>query len=298
MENPESIRFFKQGYRASTRLVFFVSLSLLLMFVDARYRYMESARSLISVLVYPVQQLALLPSRVLQGASDFLSAQSGLVADNARLRQWREQDALQMQRLKALQAENAELRALLALRQGERQDVVLAGIVYAERDVFRRRVVLDKGAQAGIEPGRVVVDAVGVVGQVTRVYPFLSEVTLVTDKDQSVPVQVLRNGYRTVAFGSGDTSQLSLRYTPVSADIKEGDELVTSGIDGIYPAGLPVARVARIERDPAYPFARILCQPIAGVDHHRHLMILSALASQPPRPEPEAAPGVKGKVKR
>jgi rod shape-determining protein MreC len=128
-------------------------------------------------------------------------------------------------------------------------------------------------------------DDSGIVGQVTRVYPWMSEVTLITDKDHAVPVQVLRNGLRAVVFGSGDTGELALRYMPISSDIQNGDLLVTSGIDGTYPPGLPVAKVIHVERDPAYPFARILCTPIAGVDKRRQLLILSALLKLPKRPE-------------
>jgi rod shape-determining protein MreC len=132
-------------------------------------------------------------------------------------------------------------------------------------------------------------DENGIVGQITRVYPWLSEVTLVTEKDQAVPVQVLRNGLRAIVFGAGDTSQLSLRYMPNSADIQNDDVLVTSGIDGTYPPGIPVARVIKVEHDPAYPFAHIVCLPLAGVDKHRHLLILSSLPKMPERPDRKSA---------
>ena len=160
----------------------------------------------------------------------------------------------------------------------------IAEIIYAERDVFKRKVLVNKGADADVRLGQVVMDDTGIVGQVTRVYPWLSEVTLITEKDHAVPVQVVRNGLRTILFGTGDTSQLSLRYMPVSADIQNDDVLVTSGIDGIYPPGIPVAQVIKIERDAAYPFAHVTCLPVAGVDKHRHLLILSTLPKLPDRP--------------
>ncbi len=141
-----------------------------------------------------------------------------------------------------------------------------------------------------IQAGQIVMDDKGIVGQITRVYPWLSEVTLITEKDHAVPVQVLRSGLRTVAFGAGDTSQLSLRYLPVSADIVKGDVLVTSGIDGLYPSGIPVATVEKVERDAAYPFAQVSCLPVGGVDKHRYLMILSALPTLPERPQAEPEP--------
>jgi rod shape-determining protein MreC len=158
----------------------------------------------------------------------------------------------------------------------------LAEIIYVERDMFNRKILLDKGTQAHVLAGQIVMDDSGIVGQVTRVYPWMSEVT---DKDHAVPVQVLRNGLRAVVFGSGDTGELALRYMPISSDIQKGDVLVTSGIDGTYPHGLPVAKIIHVERDPAYPFARILCAPIGGVDKRRQLLILSALQKLPARPE-------------
>jgi rod shape-determining protein MreC len=160
----------------------------------------------------------------------------------------------------------------------------LAEIIYAARDLFKRKIVLNKGSKSDVQLGQPVMDDVGIVGQVTRVYPWLAEVTLLTDKDHAVPIQVLRNGLRAVVFGSGDISNMSLRYMPVNADVQVGDELVTSGIDGIYPAGLPVAKVSKVERNPVYPFAQITCLPLAGVDSHRYLLVLSGVQKLTERP--------------
>lgn len=285
MEHTQSFRFFNRGPSPAVRLVFFSLLSLLLLFVDARYRYLESTRSALSVLVYPLQQLAAVPGALWQRTDTFLTLQSSLIRDNAGLHQQHLTDAAQLQQLQTLREENQHLRQLLAVQQRADYPMQLAEIVYVERDIFKRKLLLDKGAQANVLAGQVVIDDSGIVGQVTRVYPFLSEVTLVTDKDHAVPVQLLRTGLRAVVFGSGDTSELTLRYMPVSADIQVGDVLVTSGIDGTYPPSLPVARVSRIERDPAYPFARIQCSPVAGVDKQRQLLILSGLPKLSERPE-------------
>ncbi len=285
MEHTQSFRFFNRGPSPAVRLVFFVLLSLLLLFVDARYQYLESARSALSVLFYPLQRLVAVPGALWHQADTILVLQGNLIRDNAQLRQQHGVDAAQLQQLQVLQADNQHLRQLLAVQQRADYPMQLAEIVYTERDIFKRKLFLDKGAQANVLAGQVVMDDSGVVGQVTRVYPWLSEVTLITDKDHAVPVHVLRNGLRAVVFGSGDTSDLALRYMPISSDIQEGDVLVTSGIDGTYPPGLPVARVSHIERDPAYPFARILCAPVAGVDKQRQLLILSGLPKLPERPE-------------
>ena len=196
----------------------------------------------------------------------------------------------QLVQWQAMLRENHQLRTLLGLQQRSQPNVKFAEIVYAERDVFRRKILIDKGSAANIQEGQVVMDDKGIVGQITRVYPWLSEVTLVTEKDHAVPVQIQRNGLRSIAFGSGDTSHLALRYVPVSADIVKGDVLVTSGIDGIYPPGIPVAKVDVVERDAAYPFARIVCSPLGGVDEHRYLMVLSPTSSLPARPEETPAP--------
>jgi len=285
MDSTQSFQFFNRGPSPAVRLVFFSVLSLLLLFVDARYRYLESTRSALSVLISPVQRLATLPSVVWQQTGEFFTMQRSLVDENKSLHLQHESDAAQLSQWLALQQENLQLRNFLALPQRSEFNSQLAEIVYAERDVFRRRVLINKGANANIQIGRVVMDDIGVVGQITRVYPWLSEVTLITEKDHAVPVQVLRNGLRTIVFGAGDTSQLSLRYMPISSDIQNGDVLVTSGVDGIYPPGIPVAKVVKIERDAAYPFARVICLPVSGVDKHRHLMVLSDLPKLPERPE-------------
>ena len=300
MDNTQSFQFFNRGPSPAVRLVFFVVLSLLLLFIDARYRYLESTRSALSVLVSPIQRLATMPGVLWQQAGDFFTTQRRLVEDNQSLHQQHERDAAQLLQLQALQQENRQLRTLLALPQRGELTTQSAEIVYAERDVFKRKILIDKGANANVLIGQVVMDDAGIVGQITRVYPWLAEATLITEKDHAVPVQVLRNGLRTIVFGAGDTSQLSLRYMPVSSDIQNGDLLVTSGIDGIYPPGIPVAKVVKIERDAAYPFARVTCLPVAGVDRHRHLLILSGLPKLPERPaeEPVAAQDMKTKQKK
>lgn len=290
MDSTQSFRFFNRGPSPAVRLIFFAVLSLLLMFIDTRYRYLESTRSALSVVISPIQRLAALPGEVWDQMGDLFITQSEqrkLRAANEALHLQHESDAAQLLQLQALQLENQQFRELNALPQRSEFATELVEIVYTERDVFKRHVLVSKGEDAGIKIGQVVMDDAGIIGQVTRVYPSLSEITLVTEKDHAVPVQVLRNGWRTIVFGSGDTSQLSLRYMPVAADVQKNDILVTSGIDGIYPSGIPVARVVKIERDAAYPFAKVTCLPLGGVDKHRHLLILSSQPALPVRPEDE-----------
>ena len=252
--------------------------------MDARYKYLESTREVIAVVIYPFQRLTALPGEMMGQISVYFETQNQLLESNAQLRQQHDLDAAQLAQLSAIQAENAQLRTLQELEQRVDYPMQMAEIVYVERDIFKRKLFVNKGSQSNVQAGQVVVDDTGVVGQVTRVYPWLSEVTLVTDKDHAVPIQIQRNGLRAVVFGSGDIGEMSLRYMPVSADLVVGDILVTSGIDGTYPPNLPVAKIARIERDPAYPFSRISCVPLAGVDRHRALLIVSGLPKLPEHP--------------
>ena len=299
MDSTQTFQVLNRGPGHAARLVFFVVLSFLLMFVDTRYRYLESSRSALSMLVSPIQRLATLPNSLWQQASDFFVTQSSLLDENNALRLQREKDAAQLIQSQSLLQENQQLRLLLALQQHTPFASQFAEIVYAERDIFKRKVLINKGSYSDIQPGQVVMDDKGIVGQITRVYPWLSEVTLITEKDHAVPVQVLRSGLRSVAFGAGDTSQLSLRYMPVSTDIQNGDVLITSGIDGLYPPGIPVAKVEKIERDAAYPFAQIICLPLGGVDKHKQLLVLSAMPHLPERPAADPAPATgKTKVKK
>ncbi len=296
MDDTRNLRFFNRGPSPAARLVFFCVLSVLLLFVDSRYQYLESTRKVLAVVIYPFQRITSLPGEAWGSVASYFETQGRLQAENEQLRQQHDVDAAQVAQLQVIQAENTQLRTLMEVKQRVDYPVQMAEIAYVERDIFKRKLLVDKGSQANVQAGQVVMDDNGVVGQVTRTYPWLSEVTLVTDKDHAVPIQILRNGLRAVVFGSGDISEMSLRYMPVSSDIVEGDVLVTSGIDGTYPPNLPVAKVLKIERDPAYPFARIACAPLAGVDRHRALLIVSGLPKLAGRPatvetsaEPERA---------
>ncbi|MDD2720696.1 MAG: rod shape-determining protein MreC [Gallionella sp.] len=290
-DSAQSFQVSSRGPTPAVRLVFFVVLSLLLMFVDTRFHYLESTRSVVSVLISPLQRMAGLPAVIFEQGAEFFVTQGRLIAENKELRRQHERDAAQLLPALAIQQENQQLRAMQELQQRENLRGSFAEIVYAAHDVFSMKLLINKGASDRIRPGQVVMDEQGVIGQITRVYPWLSEVTLVTEKDHAVPVQIQRNGVRTVVFGAGDTSQLVIRYMPVSTDIQNGDILVTSGIDGIYPQGIPVAKVIKIERNAGYPFARIICMPLGGVDRHRHMLVLAPLAQQPARPAADD-PGV------
>lgn len=207
---------------------------------------------------------------------------------NTRLREQYLENQAQLLRMHSLEAENIQLRELLgAVREIETQTktkAVLAEILYTPRDPFNHKITLNKGSQHHIQLGQAVIDDKGIVGQITQLYPWSSEVTLLTDKDHSVPVQVARNSLRSVISGTGKNNELELRYLSVNTDIQLGDLLVTSGIGGVYPVGIPVAIVQRIERDPVDDFAQIIGTPIGGVDRNRQVLVLSLVDSMPHDP--------------
>jgi rod shape-determining protein MreC len=304
MDSTQSFKFFNRGPSATARLIFFMLLSLLLLFIDARYKHLESVRIVLAVPIQALQRVATTiasqPGELWTQFSTYVDNQGNLANENALLHQQHFEYATQLLALQVLQAENTQLRKLHELSERVDFPMQMAEIIYLERDIFKRKVYLDKGTQKNVVAGQIVMDETGVVGQVTRVYPWLSEVTLITDKDHAVPIQMLRTGLRAVVFGSGNISNLSLRYMPSSSDIQVGDVLVTSGIDGTYPPGLPVATVQSIDRDPAYPFAQIRCTPLAGVDQQRQLMIISGLQKLPVLPSQEtlSADGKSKKLKR
>jgi rod shape-determining protein MreC len=276
--------FFKTGPTPLARLLIFAALSLAFLVADVRFNYLEALRQVAAVAVYPLQRIAAAPASIARRIGDFFSTHGSMREDNARLRRENFENAALLMQLKALQAENQQLRELHAVRKRFDIELAAAEVLYAARDPFSRKLVIDRGSQQDVRPGQAVVDDRGLVGQVTRVYPWLAEVTLVTDKGQFVPVQNARNGLRAVLSGTGSDGALELRFIPLNADFRNGDELVTSGIDGVYPPGLPVARVAEVERSADQIFARITCAPLAGVANHTHLLVVSGSRELPPRP--------------
>ncbi|MDP2868223.1 rod shape-determining protein MreC [Methyloversatilis sp.] len=266
--------FFRRGPAPLVRLVVLVSAALTLIVVDHRLNYLELLRQGLSVVTTPLQVAAGMPVKGVRSAGEYFADLARLQAENDELR--REQVALGTIRLRQeqLDLENTRLRALLDMRERVQVNAQVAEVIYAVRDPFSRRVVVDKGLTQGIEPGSPVVDDIGVIGQVTRVYPLNAEVTLISDKDQALPVQIARTGVRAVMFGAG-SGTLELRYLATDVDLREGDRIVTSGLDGVFAPGLPVARVKSVDRDGSGGFVRILCVPLAGVESHSTVLIMA-----------------------
>jgi rod shape-determining protein MreC len=288
---------FRTGPTPLARLMIFSMLSIVLLIADARFNYLTVLRQVTAVIVYPLQRLAAAPAAIGGRIADFFVTHGSLRNDNRELTEKNLELAREAQQTRALQLENAHLRGLLGARERVTAPSTAAEILYAARDPFARKVMIDQGLQRGIEAGRPVVDHVGVIGQVTRVYPWLSEVTLITDKGHLVPVLNVRTGLRAVLAGTGDDGRLELRFIPLAADFQTGDQLVTSGIDGIYPPGLPVAEVTHVERNTAYLFANINCKPVAGVNTHAQVLVLGPMPAAAERPDdaPAAPPQKKRK---
>ena len=301
--NREQPSFFHRGPSALARLTFFALLSIATMIADHRFGALEALRQSLSVLVHPLQQVAGAPATALARVADYFSSQDRLLRENDDLKAKLLEYAAAAQQSKLLQAEQDRFLAMTPPRSRFAADGVLAEILSSGRNPFVRKLILDKGLTQGVKAGMPVIDDEGVVGQVTAVGTFTSEATLLTEKDQSVPVMLTRNGLRAIAVGSGKGGAIDVPFMPVSADIQNGDLFVTSGIDGTYPAGLVVARVTAVEKNAAYVFAKITAKPAAGVDNHRFVRILTAMrpATAPPmvqadekRPTKERA-GAKGR---
>jgi len=283
--------FFKQGLSALSKLIIFSALAIFLMVADARLGMTGPLRSALFTLLQPLQWLSLQPGRAFEAIGNHFASLSEAQKQAEQARQELSRQLLRGGQFEQLTQENQQLRELLELRPRLSTPAKAAEVIYEAADPYANKVIIDKGITAGIEVGSPVIDAAGVIGQVTRVHPLVSEVTLVIDRELSIPVLNPRTGVRSVAYGEPAQGALELRFMASNADIQEGDLLTTSGVDGVYPPGLPVAKVAHIERRTDSAFARIYIQPQAGVSRGRHVMVLKPLGDQlPARPPADEAP--------
>jgi len=298
---------FRRGVSAKVRLLAYVTICVTVLVGDLRFRYMDTIRGYLFTAISPMRTVASEPVKLISNATDHFSSMVDLQEENTRLRQHQFDGAERLLRFDALEQENAKLRELLAMRKKTQVRSIAAEVLYSVPDSSSRKVILDQGKRAGITHGLAVVDAEGLLGQVTRVYPTQSEVTLITDRNQAVPVQVMRNGLRGVMFGVGQglrtlgdipkrwqrvvqsdigPGSLELRFVLANADIQPGDRLVTSGLDGIFPSGLPVAEVENVDRE-AGAFAYVTCRPLGGVEKSLRVLIMARAELPPPPPRPE-----------
>src|SRR5438045_5565176 len=265
--------FFKRGPAALVRLFFSASLSLARLVIDARFRYVDGLRTWLALAAYPIQRAATWPIDVAASLGSYLSTQASLIEENQRLRAQLLASVQDAQRYQELQSEAAEMRRMIGATDKLPVLAMPAEVLYLSRDPYAHRLFIDRGSAQGVKPGSPVADDTGVSGQITRVHPLLSEVTLLTNPDQAIPVQVVRNGLRAVAFGGGASGMIELRYMPANTEVQDGDRLVTSGIDGTYPPGLAVAPVRRVARDEGHSGARALRSPPPGIARRRSVPV-------------------------
>ncbi|MES2129335.1 MAG: rod shape-determining protein MreC [Pseudomonadota bacterium] len=275
---------FKQGAPARVKVTVFALISIALLMVDSRMHSLATVRQVAGTILYPLQMAALMPRDALGSMGSYFSSLAALQKEVRELKTQQIANAQAMQLARLQTAENAQLRKLMDAKEHVPVKTMMSEILYDARDPATRKIVLDRGSRDNVQLGLPVIDNAGVVGQVTRVFPLTSEVTLLTDKDQAIPVQVLRNGLRSVAYGRGQSGLLDLRFMAPNADIQVGDILITSGMDGVYPAGLAVAKVVQVETSATGAFGRFACQPLAGIDRHRQLLVLMELPDIAARP--------------
>lgn len=290
--------FFRQGTPALTKLVLCSALAVFLMAADNRLKLTQPLRAALATVLLPAQRALLAPVNVFYAGLDHLQGLNRALAAEDRVRQQLVSHAERLARGEQLAQENARLRALLELRPALQVRSVPAEVMYEAADPYSRKVFIDRGATHGVVLGAPVVNESGVLGQVTRLFPLHAMVTLLTDKDAAVPVLNTRSQQRSAAFGGAGGGLLELRFMAGNADVQVGDKLTTSGVDGVYPAGLPVAQVASVDRRVDSGFARVLLAPAAGIDGVRHVLVLEPLSAQlPPIPELPAASAPKTTAK-
>lgn len=275
--NPPPL--FRQGLSALVKVVVFSLFALCLLLLDSRTHILFVIREVVSTVLYPLEQAALSPRQAWRAVDGHFTSVVQLEKEILRLESEAIKNAVVLDQVRQLAMENAQLRSLLGASQHLPVKSIVAEILYDAKDPYTRKIIIDRGAKEGVVLGQAVVDEQGVLGQVTRVLPLVSEVTLLTDKDQLIPVMVERTGLRAVVHGRGQSNILDVRFVGLDADIVNGDFLVTSGIDGVYPAGLRVAQIVRVEKKSQDMFSLVWCRLLAGVNRHRQVLVLFPLTS-------------------
>lgn len=289
--NRDPPPFFRQGPSALSKLAVCSALALFLMVADSRFKVMQPLRIALAAVLYPAQWLALRPVLLYQSTSQYFSSLTEVQAAQEETNKKHNLQSQRANQVEQLSLENERLRKLLGLRERLQSPAMAAQVIYDAADPYSRKVILDKGMADHVGLGSPVLDESGVLGQVTRVYPLVSEVTLITDRDHAIPVLNTRTGARGVAYGDASlhADAMELRFMAANADVAAGDLLTTSGVDGVYPPGLPVARVEKVERRVDAVFARIYCVPLSLVSGSAHVMVLDPVTAQiAPRPVPDA----------
>lgn len=295
--------FFTRGPSPLARVTFFSLAAIIIMIADHRFQALGFVRLGVSAVLAPIEYALQWPGSAVRRAGAYFADQQKLIAENRELNEKLLQLSSAHSQAQLLRSEHAQIEALRGASQRFAERGQFAEIIRDARNPFARKIIIDKGAKNDVAAGRAVIDGSGVVGQVTSVGLLTAEVTLTTEKNQSVPVMVVRNGLRAVAVGAGREGTIDVPFIPVGADVQVGDQLVTSGIDGTYPAGLSVATISIVDKNPALSFARIVALPVASANSHRLVKVLSheELADYPRpelREEARKAPGAAARGSR
>lgn len=272
-----------QSRGTTVQVVLLAIISIVLMFVDQRFNHLEVVRSNISVALTPLRYLVSLPAHTGNWAGEWFTSFRDLVNENSNLKADSRILNARLQKMQVLQAENTRLRNLLGSSAKVADEVIVAELLSVDQNPYRQLIEINKGTLDGVEIGQAVIDAYGVMGQVIHVNQHTSTTILISDPEHAIPVQFIRNGMRSVAFGNGSSDQLELRYLPATADIRINDELVTSGLGGRFPADYPVATVVAINEDLIHGFVSVLVKPQARLDSSREVLIIKPRNSPSPR---------------
>lgn len=275
--NQTTPAFFIQGPSLFARFVFLAILAIALIITDSRLQYLKAFRAQVETYLHPLSLMANAPMEIFGRADYYFKSHQELLDENKRLRNTLLKAKVTAQSVQALQRENNQLRDLSLLSERLQQTQMLAEILHATSNQTIREVVINRGTAHHVELGAAIIDANGVVGQVTRLYPQTSLVTLITNPAMEIPVMVARNGLRAIAFGKGRSNLLEIPFLPANIDIKVGDTLVTSGIDFVYPPGFAIGRVEKINVEPGAGYIRIFCSVAGGVDFNRHVMVVNPM---------------------
>jgi len=273
-------RIFLRGPSIGARLILFITLSLIIMVLDTRYNKLEEVRRVISTAVYPLRAIAHAPYHFTSDVSDSLRTRKQLRIENENLKQRMQDATYDLQRVHRLETENNRLRALLETAEQQQLNLQMTEIMRVSLNPNRHHVILNQGELSDIKKGQAVIDAQGLIGQIIRTDPMQSEVVLLTDTNHATPVEINRNGLRSIAYGTGEIQSLNLPYFPQNADLIEGDILITSGLGGRFPAGIPVAEIIKIDRDTTKNFLTVKAIPMAALEQSRQVAIVHESAQR------------------
>ena len=265
-----------QAHGASLQALFFIVLCIAIMVVDHRFHHLEVVRANISLALTPLRYLVSLPATGGNWLGDWFTSHTELLNENEKLKADGRILNARLQKLEILAEENARLRNLLGSARKISDDVIVAELLSVDQNPYRQLIEINKGSGDGVEIGHAVIDDYGVMGQVIHVNAQSATTILISDPEHAIPVQFVRSGTRSVAFGRGSTTQLELRYLPATADIKVDDELVTSGLGGRFPSDYPVARVTAINEDLVRGFVTVFAEPKARLDSSREVLVIKS----------------------